>query len=73
MNVKQKKNTTDGTATADLLGILRFGSNWRPTSPKTQELKARNIEARTLNNNKAFVELKHDESNSTQKFRSIGL
>ena len=41
MDWEAKINQADGIAAGYPLGTLNFGSNWHPTSTKTQELKAR--------------------------------
>ena len=58
MDFKTEVNPADGTAAGYQLGPLHFGSNWRPTSPKFQELKARHEEHHSQEFNTAHSELK---------------
>ena len=41
MALETKINPVEDTAASHPLGTLHFGSNWRPTSPKFQELVVR--------------------------------
>jgi hypothetical protein len=58
MNLEIDVSPSDDGIASCQLGPLRFDSEWRPTSPKIQELKVRHEEHRYLEFNTAQSELK---------------